>query len=150
MQGMITDPKNALNFILSGRATVTLVSKKTGLRFTYKVRKNHTPLKPGEKPLYFVSLLTGPDNTTSYQSIGIIAQAKNFHITKKAKALGISDTTPSVLALRWVLDFLIIDRIPATVEIWHEGRCGVCNRPLTVPESIATGIGPLCITKLWG
>jgi len=30
------------------------------------------------------------------------------------------------------------------LEIWHEGRCGRCNRKLTVPASIALGIGPEC------
>ena len=28
-----------------------------------------------------------------------------------------------------------------------EGTCAVCNRPLTEPESIKTGIGPICREK---
>ena len=39
MQGMITDPKLAKEFILAGNATVTFVSKKSGNRFTYKVKQ---------------------------------------------------------------------------------------------------------------
>jgi len=34
--------------------------------------------------------------------------------------------------------------LPEKVEFWHEGRCGDCGRRLTVPESIARGIGPIC------
>lgn len=34
--------------------------------------------------------------------------------------------------------------IPPSLEVWHEGRCGRCGRALTVPESIASGIGPVC------
>jgi hypothetical protein len=33
-------------------------------------------------------------------------------------------------------------------EVYHEGRCGRCNRKLTVPESIETGLGPECASKL--
>ncbi len=29
-------------------------------------------------------------------------------------------------------------------RIQQEGQCCVCNRPLTNPESIRTGIGPIC------
>ena len=34
------------------------------------------------------------------------------------------------------------------VEIWHEGKCGKCGRPLTVPSSIENGLGPSCLKKL--
>ena len=36
------------------------------------------------------------------------------------------------------------------LEVWHEGRCGRCNRALTVPESIASGIGPECAKHVLG
>lgn len=44
--------------------------------------------------------------------------------------------------------------IPASVEIWHEGRCCRCNRKLTVPASIELGLGPDCaedvgLGKVW-
>jgi len=39
---------------------------------------------------------------------------------------------------------------PAGFEFWHEGRCGKCARRLTVPESIANGIGPECLKNLGG
>jgi hypothetical protein len=38
--------------------------------------------------------------------------------------------------------------LPDKVEVWHEGRCGKCSRRLTVPESIATGLGPVCASRL--
>jgi hypothetical protein len=34
------------------------------------------------------------------------------------------------------------------VEFWHEGKCCRCGRKLTVPASIASGIGPECATKI--
>jgi hypothetical protein len=34
------------------------------------------------------------------------------------------------------------------VEFWHEGKCGRCNRKLTVPSSIESGFGPECINHV--
>jgi hypothetical protein len=33
------------------------------------------------------------------------------------------------------------------MELWHEGRCGKCGRALTVPESIESGLGPVCESR---
>jgi hypothetical protein len=35
-----------------------------------------------------------------------------------------------------------------TIHVMHLGQCGVCGRPLTDPESILRGIGPVCLSKL--
>jgi len=34
--------------------------------------------------------------------------------------------------------------LPESVEVWHEGSCCYCSRPLTVPASIELGMGPDC------
>lgn len=34
------------------------------------------------------------------------------------------------------------------VEIWHEGACGCCGRALSVPASVAMGLGPACAEGL--
>ena len=52
------------NFVLGGNALVTLESGKTGVRYTFKVRK------PDEDKPYFVSMLTGSDNDSDYNYIG--------------------------------------------------------------------------------
>lgn len=54
------------NFLLAGKAIFTVVSKKSGNRFTYKVKKYDN----GD--LWFVSVLTGPDNYSSYSYLGTI------------------------------------------------------------------------------
>jgi hypothetical protein len=43
---------------------------------------------------------------------------------------------------------LIKNNLPNFIEIWHEGRCGKCGRTLTVPDSIANGLGPECIKTI--
>ena len=144
MHGLITDPTAALNFILGGNAIVTLKSLKSGNHYTYKI--SLAPKQEGRDTTYFVSLLTGPDNTADYSYIGIIT-SNQFRWTKKAK---VEVESPSVRAMLWVTINLFMGKFPPMTEIWHEGRCGRCGRELTVPESIATGIGPVCAAQAAG
>jgi hypothetical protein len=52
----------------------------------------------------------------------------------------------SVVAWTWFCRHLFErDTVPDGLEVWHEGRCGRCNRKLTVPASIESGFGPECI-----
>lgn len=123
----------ALTYALGGHGEVTLVSKRTGRRFTYQVReiKNN----PGS---FFVSVLAGADNTADYTYIGNIWEGKRFW--NKAK-------TPAAAAFEWGFAKLLKGELPDTLEIWHDGTCGRCGRKLTTPESVAKGIGPVCDEK---
>jgi hypothetical protein len=48
-----------------------------------------------------------------------------------------------------VLGRIAADPKRATIDYGHQlGRCGVCNRTLTNPDSIADGIGPICAAKM--
>jgi len=128
-------------FLYAGNATLTIVSKKTGTRFTYRVRKpeNDAP----ERRFYFVSLLSGPDNESDFQYMGVI-DGESFRHTKASR---ISQDAPSWAGFAWFFDCqkrggdLWANQL---VEVWHEGKCGRCGRKLTVPESIERGIGPDC------
>ena len=145
MQGMITDPRTALSFILAGNAVVTLKSLKTGNHFTYKVEA--APEKEGLPPAYFVKILAGPDNSHDYLYMGMMTKARGFFLTAKSRC---SSDSPSFYAIHDTMEELIRGAIPHMVEIWHEGCCGRCGRPLTVPESIATGLGPICAAQAMG
>ena len=133
---------DALAFVLAGDATFTAVSMKSGARYTFQVSKpdNFNP----QRPLWFVRVLTGPNNTADYTYIGKIGNDLRFALTAKSKMT--SDSAP-VKAFDWVLSGLLRNVIVG-VEIWHEGKCGRCGLPLTVPESIASGIGPTCASKM--
>jgi len=128
----------AVQFIQAGNAVFTLVSKKTGARFTYKVTESD------DGKLFFVGVLTGPDNTSDYSYLGII-RAGVFMQTAKSR---IWPGAPSYDAFAWFWKQLDKPALPDTLEVWHEGRCGRCGRPLTVPESIERGIGPECASKV--
>jgi hypothetical protein len=122
-------------FALAGNAIFTLVSSKTGQRFTFKIT---TP--PNGSDIRFVGLLSGPDNTSDYRYLGIVGSDGQFHLTKKSRA---GWDAASVKAIAWFLTH----SESTLVEFWHEGRCGRCGRRLTVPESIATGLGPVCASR---
>jgi hypothetical protein len=126
-------------FMLAGNAYFTLRSEKTGTRYTYAVSK--ADAEPGKPEVWFVGFLTGPDNTSDYQYLGILRDGR-FKLTAKSKLN--ADSLP-VKAFAWTWEHL--DNLHG-VEVWHEGRCGRCGRRLTVPESIERGFGPECITLL--
>jgi hypothetical protein len=160
--GQLTTPQAARAFLLGGHAVLTLVSKKTGTRFTYRV--SEAPVTSGRfaerqsaPRTFFVSVLTGPENTSDYAYIGLLkpdtseectGPATRFFRTAKSRVK--DDSAPSFMAFRYLvraLFFSTLDALLAELEVWHQGSCGKCGRPLTVPESIASGIGPVCASK---
>ena len=158
MTGQFSTGSAARDFILAGNARVTLVSQKSGARFTFRVA---VPKKAEPGCPHFVSLLSGSDNESAYTFLGSIfterkyAQGSNDasaytteHTYRHGKKSKISPAAPSAKAWGWAWSYLSRGELPPGCEVWHEGRCGCCNRALTVPESIATGIGPICAEKL--
>jgi hypothetical protein len=129
----------ALAFILAGNARFTITSKKTGQRFTYKVRR------PADDKPWFVSLLTGSDNENDYTFFGTIFADRTF---RHGRRTSISDKAPSAVGFSWLWAHLSKGSLPGTIDIHHEGRCGRCGRTLTVPASIESGFGPECINHL--
>jgi len=138
MRNRFTTADAARDYIQAGKATITIVSNATDTRFTYKV----TMAK--DAGVYFVSLLTGSDNESSYSYIGIIRNGE-FRWTAKSR---VTQEAKSFKAFAWLFRTVIIgNTLPATCEIWHEGRCGRCHKTLTVPSSLERGIGPECAKK---
>jgi hypothetical protein len=139
---MLTDPQAIRRFVTAGRATFTLSSKRTGARYTYRA----SAVAPGGDRLaptnrFFLSLLTGPDNESNFTYLGLI-EHDAFRLTAKSR-LG-EDTAP-VRAARFFCRRVLQDGVvPDELEVRHEGRCGRCNRKLTVPSSIDSGVGPEC------
>lgn len=135
----IADAADALTFVEAGHARFTLVSEKTGQRYTYQVNK----AKEGDAK--FVSLLTGPSNTDDYNYLGLYDRTQGMRLTRKSRMT--ADSAP-VKAFSWTVRHLVAGKFPQGLEFWHEGRCCRCGRTLTVPESIENGIGPECAKKM--
>lgn len=128
------------DFMLAGKATFTLVSTKTGVRYTYRVRKAK------DRELWFVSYLRGANNETDYSYLGIII-AGNFKLTAKSV---LPATSQPVVAISWFVARLLTGKGTEGIEFYHAGHCGRCGRLLTVPESIESGFGPECIQLMGG
>ena len=126
-------------FITAGRAVFTLEGRDA--RYTYRVNRSE------DGRAYFVSLLTGPDNTADYTYMGLL-DVDTGRVRLTAKSSYTPESMP-VVALRWALPILWSgSALPAPARLLHVGRCGRCGRALTVPSSIDAGIGPECATKL--
>lgn len=131
----INDTREALKFMFAGKSIFTFINTKTGNRFTYKIKSNK------ESNLFFVSVLTNPDN---YSYIGTCIEVNYKH----GKKSNISPEAQSVKVFQFMLNKLKSNNLPDFLEVWHEGFCGKCGRRLTVPSSILTGIGPECFKTL--
>lgn len=128
------------DFVLAGKAIFTIDNGK-GTHYTYKVTHKEATGQYNES--WFVSLLTGPDNTSNYTYLGMLNPFNGaVSLTRKSK---FDDLTLPVRVIRWALNIIWSSKeLPTGYNIRHEGRCGRCGRVLTVPESIDTGIGPEC------
>lgn len=174
----IDGAKRQLIFMLAGNATFTLVSQKTGTRFTYNVkrvccgsckrdftgRKDVSCLKctchqTGQPGKFFVSLLTGPDNESNYSHMGMLVSGKTMesfmdngnppsYVLVTTRNSKVGVEAPSYVAFNWVFEQLQQGKDPQNVEIYHAGKCGMCGRKLTVPMSIQIGIGPECLGRM--
>jgi hypothetical protein len=139
-QGKIEDGQLARTFALAGGARLTLVSVKTGVRFTYRVTCKRNAEGAIDSP-HFVALLTGADNNSDYSFLGTIFDSQAYKHGRKSR---VSPDAPSAKGFAWAWSFISKGELPPACEVWHEGRCGKCGRALTDPESIKTGLGPVC------
>lgn len=128
--------EKAIQFIFGGNSTFTCKNTESGNRFTFRVKKHKTD------DIYFVSVLTNPD---TYTFVGSIKKTTQYKHSIKSK-IGVQ--SQSVQVFDYIIKALRLNKLSEKVEIWHEGKCGMCGRTLTVPESIETGFGPFCQSKL--
>ena len=133
-----------LNFFTGGNATFT-VSNGRGEHYTYRIRKKNDKRYADT---YFIGLLTGPDNTSSYTYMGLYApNANKCILTNKSKCTtGSKPVNVFDWAVRIVGNMTRGEpfRIPNGYSIQHKGKCARCGRALTDPDSIDRGFGPEC------
>lgn len=126
----MTDIGDIRRFVRAGRAIFTLRGVKE--RFTYKI----TRPDDSQDFFFFVAVLSGTDR---YTYMGVLTNGQ-FKLTAKSK---IGEDALSYKAFRWFWGSLAKGDL-GPCEFWHEGQCGRCGRALTVPESIRSGLGPVC------
>lgn len=129
-----------IQFLKAGSSIFT-VDNGRGQHFTYRVKQNNS------KKIFFVQLLTGPNNLYDYTYLGLYDEQDN------ALRLTLNSAQPTksipVQVFNWALRVICGKAVlPDGYSIMHSGRCGRCCRLLTTPESIARGIGPECLSKM--
>lgn len=80
------------------------------------------------------SLLVGPDNESDYRGFGFVIDGRVvlWKANRESKVY------------QWYKRFLEAPRRHPKLEINFDGRCRACNRLLTTPHSVRSGIGPIC------
>jgi hypothetical protein len=122
--------------IPDGTYTVVFGDEADYLTLRLRTQKDDASFAPGEQVAKF---LDGPDNSRSYVGFGFTTGG-TLRVWKRFA----TDSTRLVEAVR----VLFADpRAAASAYGLRSGKCGICSRKLTVPESIKTGIGPVCREK---
>lgn len=132
---------NTKSQIPNGTYTLINIEKKTHRTFRiYTVRKGKLEGKR------IIGILAGPDNVTNYISFAFLNDDDTFHIWKKHLAKKKYAQCLSILISLMIEEEK--SRYHDRVEVKLSKHCLRCNRKLTVPQSIADGIGPECIKMM--
>lgn len=137
----MNDTNEIKQFILAGNAIFTLTSKKSDNHLTFKMRKADGPNFSDDA--YFISYLSGPNNDADYSYLGMLF-INNGKLTIRMTAKSPSDQSRTMAAFTYFLGRLEKGDLGEQLDFQHAGRCGRCGRTLTDPESIRTGLGPIC------
>ncbi len=124
------------DYITGGQAILTDHILKTYMHSTYRIKATDE-----KKSAFYVSVCYGD----SYLYLGILKKgnvAFGFFQTKGSK---VSKEAPSFRGFDFIVqNYLNEDRPHPKLRLSHSGRCACCGRQLTEPESLRTGIGPVC------
>ncbi len=136
-------PNQFRNFIFAGRSIFTLENNETGNYLTFRVKqmKRHGQPIDGQFTVECKSL---GDKDYGYKLLGFVnIEARRF------KRRYWDNSHLGVVTWMWLLKN--IERLEAfsKLAIYHEGHCCKCGLPLTVPESIDSGIGPECQKRVY-
>ncbi len=136
---MFVDAQDIINYILGGRAVITIKSLKTGNHHTFRVRKKTYVDKLGNNPKVYFYVWARGDSWYTY--IGAIHKNKFMHTKKSSTAPNMSIKFTAFNTVWYLINKSVMHTM---IEVWHHGTCGICGRYLTHPESIKRGIGPIC------
>lgn len=131
---VMTDAAKIGEFLYAGRATFTIKSLASGEHYTYSLNK------ADDAERWFLSVRAGD----AFVYVGTILKRMPYgllHLTKKSRY---SHDALCVKAFNYFHGHLIAGKIAPKLEFRHEGECGRCGRPLTHPDSIDSGFGPIC------
>jgi hypothetical protein len=119
-------------FVLAGKALFTVLNQNTKHYNTFLIKKHK------EQEVWYVYVLV----RHNYVCIGQLDEFKNLEV-KEDGILGITDER--VEFFKWFIsEFLTQQNKYENIKVYHHGNCGSCGKTLTKPDSIKSGIGPVC------
>ena len=123
--------------ITTHNGTWTIRNPATGNHRTFQIRTASADSKLAGKRI--ISLLTGPNNTEDFTGFGFVEET-GVRVWRKHEGTVFSQYAN------------LLNNLPAAaakhnLQVSASCRCRRCNRELTTPESIASGIGPTCAEK---
>jgi hypothetical protein len=135
------EASSVMRFLLAGNATITLQNRVSGDHRTFRIKRS----EDGKK--WFVSFMSGNDNETGFSYMGLLENRlgeTRYRLTDKSRY---RDDSTVQKTWQWFFAHITRGNIPANLAVFHAGRCCVCGRKLTVPASVASGIGPECAKR---
>lgn len=119
----------------NGRITIENTNRGTHRTFQVRTQPDDAKFAPGTRIL---SLLTGSDNESDYLGFAFVRDEQVI-LWKKYRTE----------QYQRLVDVLLRPEHYESLgcRYLYEGRCRRCNRTLTTPESIQSGIGPVCAEK---
>lgn len=124
---------------------ITITSPKGGHRtFEIKTKKSNATFAAGKRIL---ALLSGPDNTMDYQGFAFVDDA-GVHVWRKKQSGDPKNPSAFEVYAKMVQSLSTEGEASRYYKmgyrVEHERTCRRCNRRLTNPESIQSGLGPEC------
>lgn len=126
--------------VATHNGTITIRNTQTGGYRTFRIRtqKADSKFAPGKR---IVSLLIGSNNKNDYRGFAFIGDNGRVFVWSKMRSENDTfEKFADMLARPQHYESLGCE------YLWSE-RCRCCNRKLTDPESIKSGIGPVCSQK---
>jgi hypothetical protein len=116
--------------------TITCSNPQTGESRTFRIKTQAADSKfaAGQRIL---SLLTGPDNESDYQGFAFVDSMGRVRVWRSRLGTQFEKLGRFVERLEY-------HQQTHGIQVQWAAKCRVCNRKLTTPESIASGIGPIC------
>ena len=122
--------------IFTHNGRFTLVNERSGGHRTFRISTNKSGDYAGQR---VVSLLNGPDNESDYTAFARIEHG-DIVVFRTVNGKPVTDES-NFITYRKMLKY---PQLYPFVRWMSETTCRKCNRPLTNPVSIETGIGPEC------
>lgn len=126
--------------------TVTIENPATGQHRTFQVRTQTFGEGDKAEEKRVVALLEGPDNTSDYRPFAFVDET-NGHVFVWRRFRGEPGEPSAWEKFAKLLTQPEHFQESRGLEYLFEGRCRRCGRALTTPESIKSGIGPICAGK---